>query len=103
MRERRRFIDRVGVGGIALRLWQVEQLACSRDVLGAPSAGKQTVVANAVEAVRQHVDEEAADELVAGERHDLGPLASLGAVVLPLEGGSLGAVSYTHLTLPTIY
>ena len=24
------------VGGIALRLWQVEQLACSRDVLGAP-------------------------------------------------------------------
>jgi hypothetical protein len=27
MRERRRFIDRVGVGGIALRLWQVEQLA----------------------------------------------------------------------------
>jgi hypothetical protein len=32
---------------------------CSRR---APSAGKQTVVANAVEAVRQHVDEEAADE-----------------------------------------
>ena len=38
-------------------------------------------------------DEEAADELVAGERHDLGPLASLGAVVLPLEGGSLGVES----------
>ena len=52
-------------------------------------AGKQTAVADAVEAVRQYVDEEAADELGAGERHDLGPLAALGAVVLPLEGDCL--------------
>jgi hypothetical protein len=30
----------------------VEQFACSRDVLGAACAGKQTAVADAVEAVR---------------------------------------------------
>ncbi len=39
-----------------------------------------------MEAAGQDVDEEAADELVDGERHHLGPLASVGAVVFPLEG-----------------
>ena len=89
MRGCRRFIGGVGVGGIALRLRCVEQLAGSRDVVGAPGAGEQAVVADAVEAVRQDVDEEAADELACGEGHHLGPLAALGAIVLPLEGDAL--------------
>src|ERR1035437_7601455 len=38
---------------------------------------------------RKHVDEEAADELVGGERHDLLPLTTFGAVVLPLEGDAV--------------
>jgi hypothetical protein len=39
-----------------------------------------------MEATRQDVDEEAADELIDRERHDLVPLAALGAVILPFEG-----------------
>ena len=59
MCERLRFI---GLGGncIARRRSQhIEQLARPRDVLDALAAGKQAVVADAVEAVRQHMDQEA--------------------------------------------
>ena len=42
-----------------------------------------------MKAARQHVQEKAADELVGRERHGLEPLASLDAVVLPLEGDAL--------------
>ncbi len=49
-------------------LWRrcVEQLTRSRDVLGAPAVGEETVVSDAVETVGQDVDQEAADELVIG-------------------------------------
>ena len=47
-----------------------EQLAGACDIGGAVAIGKQSVVADAVEAVRQDVDEKAADELVRAERHD---------------------------------
>jgi hypothetical protein len=40
-------------------------------------------VADAVEAAWQHVDEEAADELVRCECHHLVPVAALDAVVFP--------------------
>ena len=46
-------------------------------------------MADAVEAARQHVDEEAADELVCCERHDLVSIAALDPIVLPLEGDTL--------------
>jgi len=39
-----------------------------------------------MEAARQDVDQEATDELVDGERHQLGAVAPVGAVVLPPEG-----------------
>ena len=65
---------------------QVEQLTRSRDVLDAPAVGERTVVADAMEAAGQHVDEEAADELVDGERHQLGAVAPLRPIVLPPEG-----------------
>ena len=39
-----------------------------------------------MEAVGQYVNEEATDELVDGERHQLGALAFLRPIVLPLEG-----------------
>jgi hypothetical protein len=45
--------------------------------------GEEAVVADAMEAAGQDVGEEAADELVDGERHHLGPLTSLRPVVLP--------------------
>jgi hypothetical protein len=40
-----------------------DRLACACDVLGAAAIGEQAVMADAVEAVGQHMDEEAADEL----------------------------------------
>ena len=49
-------------------------------------AGEQAVVADAMEAGWQDMDEEAADELFGGERHDLGAVAAFSAVVLPCEG-----------------
>ena len=41
-----------------------EQFAGAGDVLGTFAAGEQAIVADAVEACGQHVDQEAADELV---------------------------------------
>ena len=46
-------------------------------------------MADAVEAARQHVEEEAADELVGRERHGPEPVAAFGPIVLPLEGDAL--------------
>ncbi len=46
----------------------LEQVPGAGEVLGAPAIGEQAVVADAVEAVGEHVDEEAADELVRCER-----------------------------------
>ena len=76
----------------AWALWHGEQLTRSRDVVGARAAGEQAVVADAVEAVRQDVDQEAADELVGGECHDLLAIATIGTIVLPSEGDA-GAVA----------
>ena len=55
--------------------------------------GKQAVVADAVEAAGEHMDQEAADELVACERHQLGPLTAFGPIVLPFEGDAVAIES----------
>jgi hypothetical protein len=47
---------------LVLRSRRIEQLPRLRDVLGTLGAGEQTVVADAVEAAGQHMDEEAAAE-----------------------------------------
>ena len=69
----------VGITGLIVWRRHVEQLPRSRDILGAPAVSEQTIVPDAVETVGQDMDEEAADELVNGERHDLGPLTPAGA------------------------
>ena len=55
-------------GGI---LWwrHVELPARSCEVLGAPAVGEEAAVTDAVKSVGQHMDQEAADELVGVERH----------------------------------
>src|SRR4030088_3757385 len=78
-----------GSGGLAFRVCNGERLAGACDVVGAGAFGKQAVVADAVEAFWQHVDEETADELVGGECHALVSIAALDAIVLPLEGDAL--------------
>ena len=44
---------------------------------------------DAMEPVRQHVDQEAADELVGVERHKLIASVALGSVILPFERDAL--------------
>jgi len=76
----------VGTTGLILRRWCVEELTRVRDVRDTSAIGEQTVVADAVKTIRQDVGEKAADELVDRERHHLGPVTPIGAVVLPFKG-----------------
>lgn len=59
-----------------------EQGATSGQLLGAVAWGEPAVVANPVEARRQHVQQEPPDELGGGERHCLGGPRGLGTIVL---------------------
>src|SRR4051794_41835035 len=52
----------------------------------AGGAGEQAVVTDAVKALGQDVDQEAADELVGRERDDLLPVGPAAAIVLVAEG-----------------
>ena len=70
------------VGG---RRGDVEQCAGRRDVLGAVGVGKEPVVADAVEALGQHVQQEAPDELVRVKPHRLPAARAVDAIVLPAE------------------
>ena len=60
-----------------------------RDGCGAIAVGEQAVVADAVEALRQHVHQEAPDELVRRERHGLPAGGAVDAIVLPAEGDAV--------------
>ena len=81
------------IAGLFLRSRLIEQLSRARDVLGTLAAGEQAVVADAVEAAGEHMDQEAADELAGGEGHELLPFAPVSAIVLPLEGNGLAVES----------
>ena len=52
----------------------------------AGGCGKQAVMTDAVKAARQHVQQEAADELVGGQRHDARLPPAVAPVVLVAEG-----------------
>jgi hypothetical protein len=58
----------IGSGRLALRFRSGEQLTRAGDIVGARAFGEQAVVADAVQAFGQHVDEEAADELAVARR-----------------------------------
>src|SRR5215468_7909734 len=75
--------------GIDRDEWNCEQLADACNILGAGWAGQQAVVTDAMEALRQDMQQEAADELVGIERHRPVPLGTIEAVILPLEGDAL--------------
>ncbi len=80
---------RLGARALGRGLGRGEQLADALDVVGSNRAGEQAVVADAVEAARQHVQEKAADELGGVERHGPEPVAAFDPVVLPFEGHAL--------------
>ena len=55
---------------IAKRIaWHSQQSAAERELLGAMAVGEQAVVANAMEAARQHVERESAHALARVEAH----------------------------------
>ena len=66
-----------------------EQLASVRNVCGSVAGGEQPIVSNAMEALRQHVDQEAPDELVGFQRHGLVAAWPLDPIVLVLEGDAV--------------
>ena len=68
---------------------EIEQFAGESQVFGASAIGKEPIVADAVEALGQDVEQEASDELVGIERHDLLAVSSFGPVILPFEGDAL--------------
>src|SRR5215467_405563 len=80
-----------GIGRFGLRLWDNKQLSRPRDVLDPLAAREQAVVADAVEASWQHMDQETADELVSGKRHRLVSIGAFDPIVLPLEGDAVAA------------
>ena len=59
-----------------------EQLAGVFEVSLAGGASEQAVMTDAMEALRENVDQEAADELVSGQRHQLLPVGDIVAVIL---------------------
>ncbi len=64
------------------------------------AVGEEAVVADAMEAVRQGVQQEAADELVGGEGHDL--RLAVVAIILPAEGDRvLGQLTRRELAMAT--
>src|SRR5574342_444058 len=64
----------------------LQKLASLCQALVARAAGEEPVVADAVEALGQDVEEEAADELVRAQRHGGVAARPLDPVVLDLEG-----------------
>lgn len=83
--------DRIGVRSFdRRRRCGTEQAADRVDVALASITGEEACVANAMEAGRQDMDQEMADELGGRQGHDLNPVAALDAVVFPAEGHGVG-------------
>src|SRR5258707_655805 len=66
-----------------------QQLAYLREVLAPRGVRQQTVMAYAMQAAGQYVQQEPAHELICLERHGLVACASVNAVVLPAEGNAV--------------
>jgi hypothetical protein len=88
MRRRKGF----GCGAFGLRFDAVllrtdQQTSAQIEPGGAMTVGEEAVVANAMQAIGQCVQQEAPDKLVGIERHDLRPAAV--AIILPAAGNAI--------------
>ena len=63
----------------------IEQGSAKRELLGAVSIGKESVVTNAMEATRQYVEEKAAYEFGDLDSHDFALVDAVFPIVLPAE------------------
>ena len=80
--------------GFRARGWEQEQLAGMSQVILAPGVGEQAVVSDAMESVRQDMDEEAPDELVGGQGHGFVASPSFVAIVFIFEGDTVIIMRY---------
>ena len=80
------------------RRGHTEQASAKRKLVGAMSVGKEAVVANAMEAIRQHMEEEAANELGDRDSHDFALVIAAFPIVLPAEG-DVGLVEIEQATV----
>src|SRR5215470_12901912 len=86
------FVTIFGIVALAARrswVGYVEKPAGQCDIAGPIGIGEEAVVTDAVKSVGQDVDQEAADELVGVERHQLVVGVAFGPVILPFEGHAL--------------
>ncbi len=89
-RQHARLVD-CGVGCVGL-FWarrHGKQLARVRDVCSSVGVTEQPIMSDAVEALRQHVDQEAADELIVGQRHRFVAGWPFDPIVLVFEGDAV--------------
>ncbi len=71
-----------------------EQLASTSDIGGAVfTVGEQPLVPDAMQALGQHMDQEAPHELILGQGHGLVPAGPLDPVILPFEGNAGVAIA----------
>ena len=75
--------------GLIRRRLDIEESAGACQVFGASAVGEEAIVPDAVEALWQDVEQEAADELGSLEGHGLLAVGGLCPVVLPFEGDGL--------------
>src|SRR6202521_6173992 len=74
------------VVAIHRRRGHAEQASAKCKLVGAMSVGKEAVVANAMEAIRQHMEEKAANELGDRDSDDFALVIAAFPIVLPAEG-----------------
>ena len=82
------FVGLIGARGVGCRVVArpVQHGPRLVNIGGALAVGEEAVMADAMETLRQHVEEEAADELVVGEAHGLVSCRAVDPIILPLEG-----------------
>ncbi len=80
------------------RRWRgFEQAAREGDIVGARAIGEEAVMANAVKAVGQNVEQEAADEFIAVERHEAVAVLTFAPIILPFEGDAPASKATSRL------
>ena len=77
---------------------RLEQASAKRELFGAMAVGKEAVVANAMETIRQDMEEKAANELGDRDSHHLSLVTTTFPVVLPAEA-DVGLIEIEQATV----
>jgi hypothetical protein len=73
------------IGAIGFGGWNIEERSTQDELVGAMAVSKQAVVANAVEPIRQDVEQEAPHELTDRQSHDFPSRSTALPVILPAK------------------